>query len=76
MEYLIGMGRDVGTEGEDALGPLRRGLGKVASLCEAVNLGVSEPEEGGLRDLAKQLGAIKKELMTLSRELMVSQPPA
>ncbi len=60
MEYLNGRGRDVGTEGEDALGPLRRVLGKVASLSEAVNLGVSEPEEGGLRDLAKRLGAVKK----------------
>jgi hypothetical protein len=76
MEYLNGMGRNVGTEGEDALGPLRRVLGKVASLGEAVTLGVSEPEEGGLRNLAKRLGAVKKELMTLSRELMVSQPPA
>jgi hypothetical protein len=37
---------------------------------------VSEPEEGGLRDLAKRLGAIKKELMVLNRELIVSQPPA
>ncbi len=27
MEYLNGIGRDVGTEGEDALGPLRRVFG-------------------------------------------------
>jgi hypothetical protein len=60
MEYLNGIGRDVGTEGMDALGPLRRVLGRVASLGEAVTLGVSEPEEGGLRDLAKRLGAVKK----------------
>jgi hypothetical protein len=66
----------VGAEGEDALGPLRRVLGKVASLSEAVTLGVSEPEEGGLRDLAKRLGAVKKELIALNRELIVSQPPA
>jgi hypothetical protein len=76
MEYLKGIGRVVGTEGEDALGPLRRALGRVASLGEAVTLGVLEPEEGGLRDLAKRLGAVKKELMALGRGLMVSQPPA
>jgi hypothetical protein len=35
-----------------------------------------EPEEGGLRDLTKRLGAVKKELMALGRGLMVSQPPA
>jgi hypothetical protein len=76
MEYLNGMGRVVGTEGEDALGPLRQALGRIASLDEAVTSGVVEPEEGGLRDLAKRLGAVKKELMALGRGLMVSQPPA
>ncbi len=39
MEYLNGIGRTVGTEGEDALGPLRRALGRVASLGEAVATG-------------------------------------
>jgi hypothetical protein len=76
MEYLSGMGRDVGAEDEDALGPLRRALGRVASLSEAVTTGVLEPKEGGLRDLTKRLGAIKRELMALGRGLMVSQPPA
>jgi hypothetical protein len=76
MEYLNGIGRAVGTEGEDALGSLKRALGRVTSLGEAVASGVLEPEEGGLRDLAKRLGAVKKELMALGRGLMVSQPPA
>jgi hypothetical protein len=76
MEYLCRVDKVAWTEGEDALGPLRRALGRVASLGKAVTSGVSEPEEGGLRDLAKRLGAVKKELMALSRELMVSQPPA
>jgi hypothetical protein len=76
MEYLSGIGRVVGTEGEDALGPLRRALREVASLGEAVTSGVLEPEEGGLGDLTKRLGAVKKELMALSRGLMVSQPLA
>ncbi len=57
MEHLNGVGRVVGTEGEDALGPLRRALGRVASLGEAVTSGVLENEERGLRDLAKRLGA-------------------
>ncbi len=35
-----------------------------------------EPEEGGLRDLAKGFGAVKKELMVMARELIVSQPLA
>jgi hypothetical protein len=74
MEQLNGIGRDVSAEGEDALGPLRRVLGEVASLSEAVTLGVSKPGEGGLRD--KRLGAVKKELMALNRKLIVSQPPA
>jgi hypothetical protein len=76
MKYLSGMGKDVGAEDEDALGPLRRALRRVASLSEAVTTGVLEPEEGGLRDLAKRLGAVKRELMALGRGLMVSQPPA
>ncbi len=76
MEYLRGVSRVVGAEGEDALGPLRREIGRVASLGEAVTAGVLESEEGGLHDLAKRLGAVKKELMALGRGLMVSQPPA
>jgi hypothetical protein len=73
MEYLSEVGRVVGAEDKDALGPLRRALGRVASLSEAVTTGVLEPEEGGLHDLAKRLGAVKREL---GRGLMVSQPPA
>ncbi len=76
MEYLSRMGRDVGAEGKGALGPLRRALGRVASLGEAVTKGVIEPEEGELCDLAKRSGAIKRKLMTLGKGLMVNQPPA
>jgi hypothetical protein len=45
-----GIGRDMGTEGENALGPLRQVLGRVDSLGEAVALGVPEPEEGELEE--------------------------
>ncbi len=37
LEQLSGIGRDVGSRGEDALGPLRRVLGKIAGLSEAVS---------------------------------------
>jgi hypothetical protein len=76
MERLNGIGRDAGSEEEDALGPLRRTLGTIARLSEAVAHGVSEPEEGGLRNLGRKLGIVKKKLRALSRELIVSQPPA
>jgi hypothetical protein len=76
MEQLKGIGRDVGSEEEDALGPLRQALGRIANLSEAVAHVVPEPEEGGLRDLGRKLGVAKKELMALSRDLIISQPPA
>jgi hypothetical protein len=41
-----------------------------------VTKGVLEPDEEELRDLAKRLGAVKKELMTMGRDLMVNQPAA
>jgi hypothetical protein len=66
----------VGTAEEDALGPLRRAIGKVATLSKAVTKGVLEPDEGELRDLAKKLGAVKKVQMTMGRELMVNQHAA
>jgi hypothetical protein len=45
-----GIGRDVGTEGEEALGPLRQMIGRVDSLGEAVALRVLEPEEGEMEE--------------------------
>jgi hypothetical protein len=69
MEYLSMFGESAGTVEEGALGPLRRAIGKVAVLSEAVTKGVVEPDEAELRDLAKRLGAVKKELMTMGREL-------
>jgi hypothetical protein len=50
MEYPNGIGRDGGTEGEDALGPLRRVLGRVASCGKAVTVGALEPEEEELEE--------------------------
>jgi hypothetical protein len=48
----------------------------VAVLSKAVTRGVQEPDEEELRDLARRLGAVKKELMAMGRDLMVNQPAA
>jgi hypothetical protein len=58
---------------DDALGPLRKAIGKIASLTEAVTMGVQEPDKEELRDLARKLGAAKKDIMTMSRGLVVNQ---
>jgi hypothetical protein len=76
MEYLNRLGRNVGSEPEGVLGPLRWAIGKVALLGKAVTKGVLEPIEEELRNLARRLGAVKKELMTMGRDLMVNQPAA
>jgi hypothetical protein len=47
---------DLGAEAEDALGPLRRALGRL----------VNRNKAGGLRDLAVRLKAVEKELMGMS----------
>jgi hypothetical protein len=46
----------------------------MASLTEAVAKGVQEPDEEELRDLARKLGTVKKEIMALNRGLVVGQP--
>jgi hypothetical protein len=74
MKYVSKLGTHPGSAPEGVLGPLRRAIGKVATLGEAVTKGVQEPDEEELRDLAKRLGAVKKELMAVGRDLMVNQP--
>jgi hypothetical protein len=46
---------------EDSLGPLRKAIGVVTHLAEAVAKEVQDPSEERLRDLARKLGAAKKE---------------
>jgi hypothetical protein len=58
---------------EDSLGPLRKAIGAVTHLAEAVTKEVQDPSEEGLRDLARKLGAAKKEIMAMNRSLMVGQ---
>jgi hypothetical protein len=77
MKYVGRLGVNPASGLDDILWPLRRVIGKVAAtLSEAVTKGVQEPEEEELRDLAKKLGAAKKELMAMSRDLVVNQPAA
>ncbi len=58
------------------LGPLRRAIGRVASLNKAINTAMGAPEEEGLRNLGRKLGMAKKELMALGWDLMLSQAPS
>jgi hypothetical protein len=58
---------------EDSLGPLRKAIGVVTHLTEAVAEEVQDPSEERLRDLARKLGAAKKEIMAMNRSLMVGQ---
>jgi hypothetical protein len=61
---------------EDALSPLRRAVGKVVGLNEAIARMEDAPEEEGLRALGRELSKVKKELMSLGRILMMSQDPS
>ncbi len=76
IKYVGRLGVNPASGPDDTLGPLRRAIGKIATLNEAVTKGVQEPDEEELRDLAKKLGAAKKELMAMGRDLVVNQPAA
>jgi hypothetical protein len=62
---------DPASKPEDSLGPLRKAIGAATRLAEAVTKEVQDPSEERLRDLARKLGAAKKEIMAMSRSLMV-----
>jgi hypothetical protein len=55
-------------------GPLGKPWGGGAALTEAVAKEVQEPDEERLRDLARKLGTVKKEIMSMNRSLVVGQP--
>jgi hypothetical protein len=65
--------RTMASEKEDALGPLRRVMGKVADLNEAIAWVKDVPVEERLRALGRELSKVKRELMLLGRVLMMSQ---
>ncbi len=45
LKYVSRLGENPASEPDDALGPLRTAIGKMASLTEAVTTGVQEPDE-------------------------------
>jgi hypothetical protein len=57
----------------DSLAPLRKAIETATHLTEAVAKEIQDPGEERLRDLARKLGTAKKEIMALSRSLMVGQ---
>jgi hypothetical protein len=57
----------------DCLAPLRLAIRIATYTMEAVTKEIQDPNEAALRCYAKQLGNSKKEIMALSRSLMVGQ---
>jgi hypothetical protein len=57
----------------ESLAPLRKAIETATHLVEAVAKEIQDPGEERLRDLARKLGTAKKEIMALSRSLMVGQ---
>jgi hypothetical protein len=57
----------------DSLAPLRKAIETATHLAEAVAKEIQDPGEERLRDLTRKLGTAKKEIMVLSRSLMVGQ---
>ncbi len=57
----------------DSLAPLKKAIEIASYLTEAVAKEIQDPGEDRLRDLARKLGTSKKEIMALSRSLMVGQ---
>jgi hypothetical protein len=57
----------------DSLAPLRKAIEIATYLTEAVAKEIQDLGEDRLRDLARKLGTSKKEIMALSRSLMVGQ---
>ncbi len=61
------------TEATDRLAPLKSAIKLATHTMEAVAREIQDPDETTLRGFGKQLGNSKKEIMALSRSLMVSQ---
>ncbi len=57
----------------DSLAPLKMAIGIATYTTEAVAKEIQDPDEVRLRCFAKQLGTSKKEIMALSRSLMVGE---
>jgi hypothetical protein len=74
LEFLVHFEEgDSAPEPESGLGPLKKAIGAATHLTEAVAKEVQDHSEERLRELAKKLGAAKKEMMAMNRGLMVGQ---
>ncbi len=61
LEFLVHFGEgDPAPKPEDSLGPLRKAIGVVTYLTEAVAKEAQDPDEERLRDLARKLGPRKR----------------
>jgi hypothetical protein len=60
-------------EPADSLAPLRLAIKIATGITEQVAKEIQDPREAVLRSYAKQLGNSKKDIMTLSRSLMLGQ---
>jgi hypothetical protein len=60
-------------EAADCLAPLRDAIDQAQYTMEAVTRELTDPEETVLRGFGKQLGSSKKEIMALSKNLVVGQ---
>jgi hypothetical protein len=67
--------RTAANEKEGALVPLRRAMGKVVDLNEAITRAEDAPEEERLRALGREFSMVKRDLMSLGQVLMMSQDP-
>jgi hypothetical protein len=61
-------------EAADCLAPLKNAIDQARYIADAVNKELTDPEETVLRGFGKQLGASRKEIMALSKNLAVGQP--
>jgi hypothetical protein len=61
-------------EAADCLAPLKDAIDQARYIADAVSKELADPEETVLRGFGKQLGASRKEIMTLSKNLAVGQP--
>ncbi len=59
---------------KDRLTPLRSVIEQATYTMQAVTRELTDPNETVLRGFGKQLGNMKKEIMTVSRDLVVDQP--
>jgi hypothetical protein len=61
-------------EATDCLAPLKDAIEQARLTADAANRELNDPEENVLRGFGKQLGGSRKEIMALSRNLVIGQP--